>query len=321
MKKTRLCDLLGMEYPIIQGGMGWISNGEMVAAVANAGALGMITANTGMPEGSTVDELAKNLRKHIRKAKSLTKKPFGVNIGLDLPEPKKIMEVALEEGVRIIITAAGNPALYTKFLKDSGARVMHPVFSIRHAKRAEAAGVDAIIASGFEAGGLLSREELSTFVLVPQVADAVKVPVVAAGGIADARGFIAALALGADGIQMGTRFIASKECMAHPKVKEAIVKAIDTDTVVTSKRTIPARVLKNELMLKLVEMESQGAPLEEVRAARGSGRIEAAMIEGDVERGSLLCGEISGMITEIMSVQDIIHSIVAGADKVLARLR
>lgn len=320
MKKTRLCTLLGIEYPIIQGGMGWISNGELAAAVSNAGGLGTITATTGLPEGATIDEMARNLRKHIKKARSLTSKPIGVNVGLDLPEARKLMEVALEEGVRIITTAGGNPAIYTRFLKDAGAKVMHPVFSIRHATRAEAAGVDAVIASGFEAGGLLSRDELSTFVLVPQIADAVKVPVVAAGGIADARGFIAALALGADGIQMGTRFMACQECIAHPKFKEAIVKASDTDTVVTSRKTIPGRVLKNPLTLKLAELESQCASPEEIRAVRGSGRIEAALLEGDMEKGSALCGEIAGMIKGVMSAADIIQSIVAGANKVLARL-
>jgi enoyl-[acyl-carrier protein] reductase II len=320
VKKTRICELLGIEHPVIQGGMGWISNAELAAAVSNAGALGMITPNAGLSSDSTVEEMVANLRQHIRKARTLTSKPFGVNVGLDLPEPQRLLEAALEEGVRIITTTAGSPALYTKFLKEAGAKVMHPVFSVRHARRAAAEGVDAVIASGYEAGGLLSREELTTFVLVPQVADAVNIPVIAAGGIADARGLVAALALGAEGIQMGTRFIACQECMAHPRFKEAIIKAADTDTVVTSRRTLPGRALKNELVLKLVEMEFSGAPPEEIRSVRGFGRIERALLEGDIEQGSALCGQVAGLIKEVLSAGEIVRRVVEEAEAILAKL-
>ncbi len=321
MKKTRLCALLGIEYPIIQGGMGWISNAELAAAVSNAGALGTVTANTGMMADATMAALAENLRQIIRRTKSLTRKPFGVNIGLDMEEPRRFLEVALEEGVRIVTTVAGSPGLYTKFLKDNGATVLHPVFSVRHAKRAEAEGVDAVIASGYEAGGMLSREELTTFILVPQVADAVKIPVIAAGGIGDSRGFVAALALGADGIQMGTRFMACQECMVHAKFKDAIIKAADTDTAVTSRRTIPARMLKNPMVAKVLEMEAAGAPLEDIRKVRGFARFQQALLEGNIEEGSPLCGEVAGMIKEIKSAAEIVRSIVEGAEKVLARLQ
>lgn len=320
MKKTRVCQLLGTEYPIIQGGMEYISNGELVAAVAQAGALGNCTPKTGLKPQPSSEEMAANLRKHIRKAKSLTTKPFGVNISLDLDEARRLMETALEEGVKVFTTSAGNPALHTRFLKDAGATVMHVTFSVRHARRAEAEGVDIVIAAGFESGGLISREEVTTLTLVPQVVDAVRVPVVAAGGIADARGLVAVFALGAEGVQLGTRFMATPECMAHPRLKEAILKATDTDTMVSSRRTVPGRVLRNELSIKLLEMELSGATPDEVRSARGYGRMQQALVEGDIEQGSPLCGQISGMITEIRTAAEIVRSLVEGAGPIMARL-
>ena len=317
MKKTKISELLGIDYPIIQGGMGWIADAELAAAVSNAGGLGMISPTAGAKEGENWPE---NLRRQLRRAKSLTAKPFGVNISLEIPEHKECMDIALEEGIKIMTTAAGSPKLYTKYLKQSEVVVMHTVFSVRHAKVAEAEGVDAVIASGCEAGGLISRDEVSTMVLIPQVVDAVKIPVIAAGGIADARGFVAALALGAEGVQMGTRFVATQECPVHQNFKQAIVKAIDTDTTITGRKSgIGARVLKNELARQLLAVEEGGTTAEEVQSLLGIGRLRLA-VEGNVEEGSLMCGAVAGMITQIMSVAEVIHSLVDGHDKLVASL-
>jgi len=231
MKRTMICDLLGIEYPIIQGGMTWIANAELAAAVSSAGGFGLISPNAGMAEtGNILD----NLRRQIKKAKSLTDKPFGVNFALQMPGVKELLDVAIEEKIPAVTTSAGNPATYTSYLKEAGVKVLHVVASVRHATGAEKRGVDAVIAEGYEAGGHNGLDELTTFTLVPQVVDAVKVPVVAAGGIADARGFIAALSLGAEGVQIGTRFVATLECIAHSNAKEAIVKAIDTGTAISA---------------------------------------------------------------------------------------
>ncbi|TET40182.1 MAG: enoyl-[acyl-carrier-protein] reductase FabK, partial [Dehalococcoidia bacterium] len=260
MKRTRICDLLGIQYPIIQGGMTWIANAELAAAVSNAGALGLVSPNAGMKlEGNVVE----HLKGQIRKAKSLTDKPFGVNLAVRIPEMKELIDVIIEEGIKVVTTSAGDPALYTPFLKERGGKVLHVVSSVSHAKGAERSGVDAVIAEGYEAGGHNGFDELPTMVLVPQVVDAVDIPVVAAGGIADARGFAAALALGAEGVQMGTRFVATHECVAHPNFKEGIVKATDTGTVITGRKLGPARVLKGEFTSKLLELEARGATPEE----------------------------------------------------------
>ena len=316
MKRTRACDLLGIKYPIIQGGMGWISNAELAVAVSNAGGLGVISPVFGPEEGWLDYE-----RREIRKAKSLTTKPFGVNIGLEVPLGRERIDVALEEGVKIITTAAGNPALYTRYLKEAGATVLHVVFSVGHARRAEGEGVDVVIASGYEGGGLLSKNELPTMVLVPQVVNAVGIPVIAAGGIADARGAVAVFALGAEGIQMGTRFLATYECPVHANYKAAILSAGDTATTVTGRKgPISARVLKNELSRRVLEIEDSGASAQDIGEFIGPGRLKLA-IEGDVERGSLMCGAVAGLIREIASVGDVIRGIVEGYDRVVEGLR
>lgn len=318
MKRTRVCDLFNITYPIIQGGMGWLASAELVAAVSNAGGLGMLTPTAGArPDQDWVE----NLRTQIKKTKDLTDKPFGVNIGLEEPRHKALIDTALEEGVRIVATAAGSPKVYTGFLKEQGVKVMHPVFSVRHARGGEAVGLDAVVASGVDAGGLLSRDELTTLVLVPQVVDSVNIPVIAAGGIVDARGAVAVFALGAEAVQMGTRFIATHECIAHPAYKQAIVKAIDTDTAITGKRgLIPARCIKNKLALQILKMDDEGTSYQEIMGFIGSGRLRRAALDGDVEEGSILSSSASGMINEILSVKEVFQGMVEGYDTIVSAL-
>ena len=315
--KTRLCHLLGIEYPIIQGGMSLLANAELAAAVSNAGGLGIISPNAGMlPEADIVE----NLYRQIKKARRLTVKPFGVNLPLTQLMINELIETVIKERISVVVTGRGNPAIYTTYLKEAGAKVMHVAASVKHARKAEESGVDAVIAEGFESGGHGGFDEVASFVLVPQVVDAVNIPVVAAGGIADARGFIAALALGADGVQMGTRFFASTECIAHQKAKEAIVRAIDTDTVMTCRRFTPGRVLKNEVATKLVEMENNGASADEIEAFLGLNRARKAEIEGDLVNGEVFCGAIAGMIGEIVSAGEIVKSIIDNSAGVINRL-
>ncbi len=319
MKKTRLCDLLGIEYPIIQGGMVWIANAELAAAVSNAGGLGLISPTAGMSRNG---DQVENLKQQLKIAKSLTSKPFGVNLPiLNNPQIEELVATAIDAKVKVVVTAAGNPALYTSRFKEAGIKVIHVVAAVRHAQSAEKRGVDAVIAEGYEAGGHNGLDELTTFTLIPQVVDAVTIPVVAAGGIADARGVVAALALGADGIQMGTRFVATHECNAHQNFKEAIVKASDTDTVITGRKLGPTRILKNEVAAKIMDMEAAGASVEELLAFIGSSRSRAGQFEGDMANGQAYCGAIAGMIKEIKSVGEVIQSIVDNYETVLASLR
>ena len=319
MKKTRICELLGIEYPIIQGGMTLIASAELAAAVSNAGGLGIINPSAGEPAAAKIPD---NLRNQIRKAKSLTDKPFGVNFSIQLiGEDRTLIDIAIEEGVGVVTVGAGSPALHTKYLKEHGVKVLHVLASVRHAKRAEAEGVDAVVAEGYESGGLNSPDELTTFVLVPQVVDAVSIPVVAAGGIADARGFAAALALGAEGVQMGTRFVATIECIANQTYKDAVVAATDTGTVIMGRRLIPTRALKNELTKQVLEKEGAGASPQDLLSVLASGLTEAALLRGDVVHGQALCGAVAGMINEIVSAGDVVKSLVEGYDKIVAGLQ
>ena len=317
MKKTRICHLLGIKYPIIQGAMAWVASAELAAAVSNAGGLGVISPNAGM---SLKVDWVENLRSQFKKARSLTDKPFGVNIPLRVRKVRELMDVVIQQKVSVVVTSVGDPVNYTYYLKDAGIKVLHVVASVGHATRAEACGVDAVIAEGCEAGGHSGFYELSTFVLVPQVVDAVKIPVVAAGGIADARGFTAALALGAEGVQMGTRFFASHECIANQKAKEAVLRASDMDTIVTCRKLGPRRTLKNEVTDKLTEMESTGASAADLEAFLGTGRAWKGAIDGDLVNGEVYCGAIAGMITEIMSAAEIVKSITRGSEAVISRL-
>ncbi|EAX48714.1 2-nitropropane dioxygenase, NPD [Thermosinus carboxydivorans Nor1] len=307
MLKNKLCQLLNIEYPILQGGMAWVATAELAAAVSNAGGLGLIGAGHMPPDA---------LRAEIRKAKNMTNKPFGVNIMLMSPFVKEVMQVVVEERVPVITTGAGNPAEYIPALKEIGSKIIPVVASVALAKRLERTGVDAIIAEGMESGGHIG--EVTTMALVPQVVDAVSVPVIAAGGIGDARGVVAALALGAQGVQIGTRFVASVECIAHPNYKEAILKAKERSTVVTGQSTgHPVRVIANNLTRQFMELEKRGASPEELDRL-GAGKLRAAARDGDVKNGSVMVGQIAGMIDDIKPVAEIIQDIVRDIPKVLA---
>lgn len=295
MKKTRVCELLCIDYPIIQGGMSLIASAELAAAVSNAGGLGIISPNAGEPDWGKVGA---NLRSQIRKVKSLTDKPFGVNFPIHvLGQDRSLLDIAIEEGVRVVTTGAGSPSLHTGYLQEHSVRVLHLVASVKHAKGAEKSGVDAVIAEGYESGGINSPDELTTFVLVPQVVDAVSIPVIAAGGICDARGLVAALALGAEGVQMGTVFIATKECIADQDYKDAIVAANDTATIITGRGSMPIRGLKSELI-------TQGQQI----------------AEADIAPKQMICGAVAGMINEIVSAGDVVRNIVEGYDRIVAGL-
>jgi len=318
MKKTRVCGLLDIEYPIIQGGMTWIANAELTAAVSEAGGLGTISPNAGMRIEDNVDL---NLVQQIRLTRELTAKPFAVNIVVLIPEIAALVDVLIDEGVPVVTTSAGNPRLYTNRLKEAGIKVLHVISSVRQAQVAEDSGVDAVIAEGFEAGGHNGFDELTTMVLVPQIADVVEIPVIAAGGIADARGFAAAMALGAEGVQMGTRFIATAECNAHHDFKRRILESSDTGTMITGRALSPTRMLRNKFAAKVSEMDRRGTTADELLALIGMGRSRMGQLEGDVENGELYCGEASGMVRDVVPAGDIIKKIVADYDRVVASLR
>lgn len=306
MIKTSLCDILGIEYPVLQGGMAWVATGELAGAVSNAGGLGIIGA------GNAPAEI---VREEIRKVKQITTKPFGVNVMLLSPFVDEVMDVIIEERVPVITTGAGNPGKYITRLKAIGCKIIPVVPSVSLAKRMERLGVDAIIAEGTEAGGHIG--ELSTFVLIPQIADVVNIPVIAAGGIADGRGLVAALTLGAQGVQIGTRFICSDECTAHQRYKEAVLKAGDRDAVVTGRSTgHPVRNLRNKLTRKMSELESRGASVEELEEA-GRGALRIAVVEGNIEEGSVMAGQTAGMIQKIQPVKEIIEEIMTEAQEIV----
>jgi len=307
--KTNLCELLEIEYPIIQGGMAWVAYAELAAAVSEAGGLGIIGSGHAPADW---------VREQIRKVKERTSKPFGVNVMLMSPFVKEVMEVLVEERVNVVTTGAGNPGVYMAALKGAGIKVIPVVASVALAQRLTRLGIDAVIAEGMESGGHVG--ELTTMALVPQVVDAVQVPVIAAGGIYDGRGLVAALALGAAGVQMGTRFMCASECPIHPAVKEQIIKAKDRDTVVTGRSTgHPVRVLRNKLTRQFEDMEKRNVPPEEIEKM-GVGKMRAAMQDGDVEYGSLMAGQVSAMVKAIQPAREIILDIMNGAGEVLGRL-
>jgi enoyl-[acyl-carrier protein] reductase II len=280
--------------------------------------LGTISPNAGM---RIEDNVELNLAKQIRLARELTAKPFAVNIVVLIPEIAALVDVLIGEGVPVVTTSAGNPRLYTPRLKDAGIKVLHVVSSVRQAQVAEDSGVDAVIAEGFEAGGHNGFDELTTMVLVPQIADAVRIPVIAAGGIADARGFAAAIALGAEGVQMGTRFIATAECNAHPDFKSRLVESLDTGTMITGRALSPTRTLRNRFASKVSEMDRRGTTADELLAFIGMGRSRMGQLEGNVEDGELYCGETSGIVRDVAAAGDIIKEMVEGYEKVVAGLR
>lgn len=306
MFKTNLLDMLRIEYPIFQGGMAWVATAELAAAVSNAGGLGIIGA--GNAPGSFVKE-------QIHKAKELTEKPFGVNVMLMSPFVDEVIDIILQEKVDVITTGAGNPGKYIQKLKEAGIKVIPVIPSVALAKRMEDIGVDALIAEGTESGGHIG--ELTTFALVPQIVDAVNIPVIAAGGIGDGRGVAAAFCLGASGVQIGTRFVCSTECTAHQNYKEYIVGAKDRDAVVSGRTTgHPVRSLRNKLTREFEKAEQNGASKEELEKL-GAGKLKAAVVDGDVEYGSVMAGQIAGLINDIKPVKKIIGDLMDEAYKTI----
>ncbi|NLZ94076.1 MAG: enoyl-[acyl-carrier-protein] reductase FabK [Firmicutes bacterium] len=307
--RSVLCDLLGIEYPILQGGMAWVATAELAAAVSEAGGLGIIGAGNAP---------ASILEQEIKKAKKLTSRPFGVNIMLLSPYVEEVVDLLCQEEVAVVTTGAGNPGKYMERFQAKGMKVIPVVSSVALAKRLARLGVDAMIAEGMEAGGHIG--ELTTMVLVPQIVDAVDVPVIAAGGIADGRGVAAALALGAAGVQLGTRFISAYECTAHEHYKDMILKAKDRDTVVTGLSTgHPVRVLRNKLTREYLRLEKEGATIEQL-SEMGAGRLAAAVRHGDVTNGSVMAGQSAALVTKEESAQDIINDLIQKTKSVISYL-
>lgn len=304
--KTEITELLNIEYPIIQGGMAWVADYHLAAAVSNAGGLGLIGSG-GAPASWVKDQ--------IREVKKLTNKPFGVNIMLMNPEADEIAKVIVEEKVPVVTTGAGNPAKYIKEWKEAGVKVIPVVASCALAKMMERCGADAVVAEGTEAGGHIG--EITTMSLVPQVVDAVNVPVIAAGGIADGRGFAAALMLGAKAVQMGTHFVATKECNVHENYKEKIIKAKDIDSKVTGRSTgHPVRVLRNQMSNEYIKKEQEGATLEELELLTLGG-LRKAVVEGNVKEGSLMAGQIAGLVKKQYTCKELIEKVVTQGQQVI----
>lgn len=300
--KTEITKLLGIEYPIIQGGMAWVAEYHLAAAVSNAGGLGIIAAGAAPAEW---------VREQIREAKKLTDKPFGVNIMLMNPSADDIAKVVVEEGVQVVTTGAGNPEKYMESWKAAGIKVIPVVASVALAKRMEKCGADAVVAEGTEAGGHIG--ELTTMVLVPQVRDAVSIPVIAAGGVADGRGMAAAFMLGADGVQIGTHFVVTKECIVHQNYKDCILKAKDIDTRVTGRSTgHPVRALRNNLTMEYLKKEAGGASAEELEKLAAGG-LRKAVVDGDTRSGSLMAGQSAGLVKEECTCKEFIERITAEA--------
>jgi len=301
-KDQTITDLFKIKYPIIQAGMVWVSGSKLAAAAANAGCLGIIGAGSMKPD---------ILQEHLRKVKELTDKPIAVNIPLLYRYAEEQIEVSLKHGIRIFFTSAGSPKKYTKFLKDRGCIVVHVTSSPELAKKCELAGVDAIVAEGFEAGGHNGRDEITTMALIPQVVDAVNIPVIAAGGIACGRGVAASLALGANAVQIGSRFVCTKESSAHINFQEAIVESNCGDTMLSMKSVVPVRLLKNKFFEEISALESKCATNEELLEHLGKGRAKKGMLEGDMDAGELEIGQVSASIKDIPSVSELVESLVS----------
>lgn len=299
---NKICEMLDIKYPIIQGGMAWVADANLASAVSEAGGFGIIGT------GSATADI---VREEIRKCKKMTDKPFGVNVMLMSPNVESVIEVIIEEKPKAITTGAGNPAKYMEKLKKAGIKVIPVVPTIALAKRMEKLGADAIIAEGTEAGGHIG--ELTTMVLIPQIAEVLKTPVIAAGGIANGKGMIASFALGAQGVQIGTRFICSKECNIHENYKQAVLSAKDRDAIVTGRTTgHPVRTLKNKFSKEYLKMEKEGASIEELEKL-GAGSLRLAVVNGDLEKGSFMAGQSASMIKEIKSCKEILEEIIKEA--------
>lgn len=302
MDNNKITQLFNIKYPIIQGGMIWVSGYKLASAVSNAGGLGLIGAGSMYPDV---------LRKHIQKCKKATDKPFGVNVPMLYPQIEELIKIIVEEGVKIVFTSAGNPKTWTSFLKEKGITVVHVVSSVKFALKAAVAGVDAVVCEGFEAGGHNGREETTTFTLIPMVKEQVKIPVIAAGGIGTGRGMLAAMVLGADGVQIGSRFAATKESSAHDNFKQTIVNVKDGDTHLTLKELAPVRLVKNKFYQDVQELYKQNPTAEQLKELLGRARAKRGMFEGHLDEGELEIGQIAGLIHQIKSAKEVIEDIVS----------
>ena len=300
---NRIKQLFGIKYPIIQGGMIWCSGWKLAAAVSNAGGLGLIGSGSMYPDV---------LREHIKKCKRNTNKPFGVNVPLLYPNIEDHFQIIIDEGVKIVFTSAGNPKKYTSFLQDNGIKVVHVIASKKFAVKSLDAGVDAIVAEGFEAGGHNGIQEITSMCLIPMIRDIVNIPLIAAGGIADGRSMLAAMALGADGVQMGSRFVASKECSAHINFKNKVIQVNEGETDLTLKELTAVRLIKNDFYNQIQNAYNENATYEELRQLLGKGRAKKGMFEGDLVNGELEIGQVSAILNEILSVSDIMSQLIKG---------
>ncbi|MFM7726656.1 MAG: NAD(P)H-dependent flavin oxidoreductase [Flavobacteriales bacterium] len=301
--KTRVTELLGIQYPIIQAGMIWCSGWELASSVSNAGGLGLLGSGSMYPDV---------LRNQIRKTRAATDRPFGVNLPLLYPQIGDHIQIILEEGVKIVFSSAGNPKSYTSLFKENGIKVVHVVSSARFAEKAQDAGCDAVVAEGFEAGGHNGREETTTMCLVPAVADVIQIPLIAAGGIHDGRSMAAAMALGADAVQVGSRFVASNEASAHASFKQMVIQTPEGGTQLTLKELTPVRLIKNEFYQRVQDVYNQGGNVESLSALLGRGRAKKGMFEGDLAEGELEIGQAASMLTEILPAAEIVHRMMAG---------
>ncbi len=313
MFKTEVCDILGIEYPIFLGGMIWVGRSKLVAAVSEAGGLGLLGAG-----GMTIPEIEQDLQEVREK----TKKTFGVNIPLVRPDAEDLIQASIRAGATVISTSAGSPKRYTQKIKEQGCKVIHVAFNISGARKCQEAGVDVVVVEGFEAGGHNGVDELTTMAIVPQAVRAVDIPVVAAGGICDGKGLVAALALGAKGVQMGTRFIATHEAAPHPNVKQAVLDVTDNGTCITG-RTLsgPTRAVRNKLSERILEAEKQGTPPEDLLEMIGEGRSIRACVEGDCEEGTVYCGQIGGYVDTIKSAREVIEETISEAKAIIESLQ
>ncbi len=308
---NRITKLFGIQYPIIQAGMIWTSGWRLVSAVSNAGGLGIIGAGSMYPDV---------LREHIRKCKAATSLPFGVNLPLLYADIDKHIQIIIEEGVKIVFTSAGNPKTWTGILKEKGITVVHVVSSSKFARKSEEAGCDAVVAEGFEAGGHNGREETTTMVLIPAVVDAVKIPVIAAGGIATGRQMLAAMVMGAEGVQMGSRFVVSEEASSHINFKNAVINAAEGDTMLSMKQLTAVRLLKNKFFKQVQEAEQRAASVDEMRALLGA-RAKKGMFEGDLEEGELEIGQVSASLDSILPAGDIVKNVWHEFSTALSRIQ
>lgn len=312
MTENKICRLFGIKYPIIQGGMVWCSGWKLASAVSNCGGLGLLGAGSMHPE---------TLKEHIHKMKGATNQPWGVNVPLLYPEMDVLMQIIVKEGVKIVFTSAGSPAKYTGFLKSKGITVVHVVSNSRFAKKCEEAGVDAIVAEGFEAGGHNGREETTTMTLIPLIRRATNLPVIAAGGIGSGAQMLAAMALGADGVQIGSLFALSEESSAHASFKELSINSAEGDTMLSLKKLAPVRLLRNPFFEKVKEAESRGAGEEELKTLLGKGRAKKGIFEGDLTEGELEIGQVAAMIRKIEPVKTIFEQLISEFNDVAAKIQ